>query len=160
MTTATRKHQSKSRDRSERTTQRSSRRQKSKPQHIPALERVLPYAEKQRFMVLETLREECGRELASDARFNDEEFDWTTFNAEFRRDYAHTSLKELMTYARSKYGLHTLDDVRERRASHKKVRSQRIANAGGSGNGYAVYEPDDESEPDENLDLDDFDTGE
>jgi hypothetical protein len=156
MTTATRKHQSKSHDRSERTTQRS-RHQKSKPQHIPALERVLPYAEKQRLMVLETLREECGRELASDARFNNAEFDWTTFNAEFRRDYAHASLKELMAHARSKYGLQTLDEVRERRASHKKIRSQRIANVSGSSNGYTSYESDVEVDLDENLDLDDFD---
>jgi hypothetical protein len=152
MATATRKSQTKAaRTRTEQP------RQKSKRQHTPALERVLPYAEKQRLMVLETLREECGRELANDARFNGEEFDWTQFNAEFRRDYAHVSLKQLMAYARNKYGLRTLDDVRDRRASHKKVRSQRIANAGGSSNGYAGYESDDESEMNEDFDMDDFD---
>ena len=34
------------------------------PKHTPALQRVIPYQEKVRLMVIEVLREESGRELA------------------------------------------------------------------------------------------------
>ena len=133
MITATRKSQV-AQSRMER-----SRQQVKKP-HVPALERVLPYGEKQRLMVLETLREECGRELANDARFNGEEFNWMQFNTEFRRDYAEVSFKELMGYARSKYGLRSIEEVRERRAAHKKIRAQRIAGGAGGLMGYEAIE--------------------
>ncbi len=82
-------------------------------------------------MVLEVAREEAGRELSAQARFQGKEFDWEKFNAEFRRDYNATSLKELMRYARIKFGLNNLDEIRKRRAAHKQRRRERIANGGG-----------------------------
>lgn len=44
--------------------------------HVKALDRCISYNEKLRLMVLEVLREESGRELANEARFNGGEFDW------------------------------------------------------------------------------------
>jgi hypothetical protein len=81
------------------------------PRHVPALQRVIPYQEKVRLMVIEVLREESGRELAASARFNQQEFDWEQHNAQFRTDYAETPLRELLTYARKLYGLQNLDEV-------------------------------------------------
>lgn len=94
--------------------------------HIPALERVITYQEKVHLMVIEVLREESGRELAAQARFNQEEFDWDKHNAQFRKDYADTPLGELVNYARQLYGLNNLDEIRDRRAAHKAARSKRI----------------------------------
>jgi hypothetical protein len=51
---------------------------RKEPKHTPALQRVIPYQEKVRLMVIEVLREESGRELAASARFNGQEFDWNT----------------------------------------------------------------------------------
>ena len=99
--------------------------------HTPALELVIPYQEKIRLMVLEVVREEAGRELSAAARFNSQDFDWEEFNAQFRKDYGATSLKELIRYARIKFGLNSLDEIRERRVQHKQRRRERIANAGG-----------------------------
>jgi hypothetical protein len=94
-----------------------------------ALDRVVGYQEKVRLMVLEVLREETGRELEAQSRFNDEEFDWADHNAQFRQDYADTPLNDLLIAARKFYSLKDLDAVRERRIAHKQQRSRRIANA-------------------------------
>ncbi|MBD2328402.1 hypothetical protein [Alkalinema sp. FACHB-956] len=96
------------------------------PKHTPALQRVIPYQEKVRLMVIEVLREESGRELAASARFNGQEFDWEQHNAQFRKDYAETLLRDLLTYARKLYGLQNLDEVRDRRAAHKATRTGRL----------------------------------
>jgi hypothetical protein len=96
------------------------------PKHTPALQRVIPYQEKVRLMVIEVLREESGRELAASARFNAQEFDWEQHNAQFRKDYAETLLRDLLTYARKLYGLQNLDEVRDRRAAHKATRTGRL----------------------------------
>ncbi len=96
------------------------------PKHTPALQRVIPYQEKVRLMVIEVLREESGQELAASARFNGQEFDWERHNAQFRQDYAETSLRDLLTYARKLYGLQNLDEVRDRRAAHKATRTGRL----------------------------------
>jgi hypothetical protein len=96
------------------------------PKHTPALQRVIPYQEKVRLMVIEVLREESGRELAASARFNGQEFDWEQHNAQFRKDYAETLLRDLLTYARKLYGLQNLDEVRDRRAAHKATRTERL----------------------------------
>lgn len=92
-----------------------------------ALDRVISYEDKVRLMVLEVLREESGRELAAATRFNGEEFDWELHNKEFRSDYAKTSLKELLAYARNLFGLEDLDAIRERRAAHKARRAKRMS---------------------------------
>lgn len=92
-----------------------------------ALDRVISYEDKVRLMVLEVLREESGRELAAAARFKGEEFDWELHNKEFRSDYAKTSLKELLGYARDLFGLEDLDAIRERRAAHKARRAKRMS---------------------------------
>ncbi|MBW4474598.1 MAG: hypothetical protein KME45_30115 [Stenomitos rutilans HA7619-LM2] len=94
--------------------------------HTPALQRVIPYQEKVRLMVIEVLREESGRELAASARFTGQEFDWEQHNAQFRKDYAETLLRDLLTYARKLYGLQNLDEVRDRRAAHKATRTGRL----------------------------------
>ncbi|NJO66297.1 MAG: hypothetical protein HC832_01625 [Leptolyngbyaceae cyanobacterium RM1_405_57] len=96
------------------------------PKHTPALQRVIPYQEKVRLMVIEVLREESGRELAASARFTGQEFDWEQHNAQFRKDYAETLLRDLLTYARKLYGLQNLDEVRDRRAAHKATRTGRL----------------------------------
>jgi hypothetical protein len=96
------------------------------PKHTPALQRVIPYQEKVRLMVIEVLREESGRELAASARFNGQEFDWEQHNAQFRKDYAETLLRDLLIYARKLYGLQNLDEVRDRRAAHKATRTGRL----------------------------------
>jgi hypothetical protein len=96
------------------------------PKHTPALQRVIPYQEKVRLMVIEVLREESGRELAASARFNGQEFDWEQHNAQFRQDYSGASLRELLAYARQLYGLQNLDEVRDRRAAHKATRTGRL----------------------------------
>jgi hypothetical protein len=94
-----------------------------------ALDRVIGYQDKVRLMVIEVLREETGRELEAHARFQDEAFDWAEHNAQFRRDYADTSLKELLAAARKFYGLRDLDAIRERRIAHKQQRARRLAKA-------------------------------
>ena len=91
-----------------------------------ALDRVISYEDKVRFMVLEVLREESGRELAAAARFNNEEFDWTEHNQSFRSDYSETPIKELLAHAQKLFGLEDLDAVRKRRATHKARRAERI----------------------------------
>ena len=77
----------------------------SQKTRVKALDKCISYNEKLRLMVLEVLREESGRELANEARFNDTEFDWEAHNTQFRADYSETSLKELMRAARTLYGL-------------------------------------------------------
>ena len=119
-------------------------------QHTPALELVIPYQEKVRLMVLEVVREEAGRELAAQARFKGKEFDWEKFNAQFRKDYETSSLKELMRHARIKFGLNSLDEIRSRRIAHKARRRERIANAGGFSADLS-----DESEDELELELED-----
>ena len=79
---------------------------------IKALDKCISYNDKLRLMVLEVLREESGRELASVARFNGGEFDWETHNAQFRADYSETPLKELMRASRILYGLTDMDAIR------------------------------------------------
>ena len=113
------------------TTTRKSAKSTKQRKHTPALDLVIPYQEKIRLMVLEVVREEAGRELSAAARFSNQDFDWEEFNAQFRKDYGATSLKELMRYARIKFGLNSLDEIRERRVQHKQRRRERIANAGG-----------------------------
>jgi len=93
------------------------------------LDRCMPYTEKRRLMVREVLREECGRELSGSARANGQEFDWKEFNAQFREDYETATLKELLSYCSSLYGLRDIQEIRERRAAHKQLRARRIANA-------------------------------
>ena len=126
------------------------------PKPTPALERVIPYQEKVRLMVIEVLREESGRELAASARFNAQEFDWEQHNAQFRQDYAETSLRDLLTYARKLYGLQNLDEVRDRRAAHKATRTGRL-NALNSLNATDELETEEEFEVDleEDINLDD-----
>ena len=92
------------------------------------LDKCLPYLEKLRLMLIEVLREESGRELATQARINEQEFSWASHNAQFREDYSETSLKELQAYCNSLYGLKNLQEIRERRASHKNLRSKRTNN--------------------------------
>lgn len=94
-----------------------------------ALDRVIGHQDKVRLMVIEVLREETGRELEAHAHFQDEAFDWAEHNAQFRRDYATTSLKELFTAARKFYGLSNLDAIKDRRIAHKQQRDRRLANA-------------------------------
>ncbi|HEY9864097.1 MAG TPA: hypothetical protein V6D21_07955 [Candidatus Obscuribacterales bacterium] len=100
---------------------------KSQKTYTNALDQCISYNEKLRLMVLEVLREESGRELASAARFNNHDFDWETHNAQFREDYGTTSLKELMRAAQALYGLNDIDAIRERRAKHRGIRNERIA---------------------------------
>ena len=57
-------------------------------QQTKALEKVMGYQDKVRLMVLEVLREETGRELAAQARFNQQEFDWNEHNTSFARTIA------------------------------------------------------------------------
>ncbi|MCV3217114.1 hypothetical protein OGM63_27005 [Plectonema radiosum NIES-515] len=52
-------------------------------QQTKALDQVIGYQDKVRLMVLEVLREESGRELAAQARFNQLEFDWNEHNIHF-----------------------------------------------------------------------------
>lgn len=126
------------------------------PKHTPALQRVIPYQEKVRLMVTEVLREESGRELAASARFNGQEFDWEQHNARFRKDYAETLLRDLLTYARKLYGLQNLDEVRDRRAAHKATRTGRL-NALNGLSATDDLDADEEFEVDleEDLNLDD-----
>ncbi|MEP0873875.1 hypothetical protein NDA01_29640 [Trichocoleus desertorum AS-A10] len=126
------------------------------PKHTPALERVIPNQEKVRLMVIEVLREESGRELAASARCNGQEFDWEHHNAQFRQDYAETSLRDLLTYARKLYGLQNLDEVRDRRAAHKATRTRRL-NAPNSLNATDDLDTNEEFEIDleEDNNLDD-----
>ena len=100
---------------------------KAQKAYTNALDQCISYNEKLRLMVLEVLREESGRELASAARFNNHDFDWETHNAQFREDYGTTSLKELMRAAQALYGLNDIDAIRERRAKHRGIRNERIA---------------------------------
>jgi hypothetical protein len=97
------------------------------PTRVKALDKCLSYNEKVRKMVLEVLREETGRELASSANSKGSEFDWKQHNIDFREDYSATALKELIGYCAEYYGLKTLDEIRERRQQHKETRSKRIA---------------------------------
>lgn len=99
----------------------------SQKARVKALDKCISYNEKLRLMVLEVLREESGRELANEARFNDTEFDWEAHNTQFRADYSETPLKELMRAARTLYGLTDMDAIRERRAKHRGIRNERIA---------------------------------
>lgn len=124
--------------------------------HTPALQRVIPYQEKVRLMVIEVLREESGRELAASARFNGQEFDWEQHNAQFRKDYAETLLRDLLTYARKLYGLQNLDEVRDRRAAHKATRTGRL-NALNGLSASDELDTDEEFEVDleEDINLDD-----
>ncbi|MBC6429935.1 hypothetical protein FM036_03370 [Nostoc sp. HG1] len=124
---------------------------------IPALERVTTYQEKVHLMVIEVLREESGRELAAAARFNGQEFDWDKHNSEFRKDYVNTPLKELVNYARKLYGLNNIDEIRDRRASHKAARSRRIDGLNGlSSNSDDLINDDfDQDEDDEDIEIDD-----
>lgn len=127
------------------------------PKHTPALQRVIPYQEKVRLMVIEVLREESGRELAAAARFTGQEFDWEQHNARFRQDYAETSLRDLLTYARKLYGLQNLDEVRDRRAAHKATRTGRLNALNGLNNAADELEADDEFEVEleDGINLDD-----
>jgi len=117
------------------------------PKHTPALQRVIPYQEKVRLMVIEVLREESGRELAASARFTGQEFDWEQHNAQFRKDYAETLLRDLLTYARKLYGLQNLDEVRDRRAAHKATRMGRL-------NALNGLSASDELDTDEEFEVD------
>jgi hypothetical protein len=99
----------------------------SQKTRVKALDKCINYNEKLRLMVLEVLREESGRELANEARFNDTEFDWEAHNTQFRADYSETPLKELMRAARTLYGLTDMNAIRERRAKHRGIRNERIA---------------------------------
>lgn len=125
--------------------------------HIPALERVMTYQEKVHLMVIEVLREESGRELAAAARFNGKEFDWDKHNSQFRKDYVNTPLKELVNYARLLYGLNNLDEIRDRRASHKAARSKRMDGLNSlSGNSHDLINEDfEQDEDDEDVEIDD-----
>ncbi|MFB2935563.1 aminoacyl-histidine dipeptidase [Aerosakkonemataceae cyanobacterium BLCC-F154] len=100
---------------------------KTQKAHVKALDKCINYSEKLRLMVLEVLREESGRELNNEARFNGTEFDWETHNIQFRADYSDTPLKELMRAARILYGLNDMDAIRARRAKHRGIRNERIA---------------------------------
>jgi len=108
---------------------------------VKLLDKCLPYNDKLRLMIMEVLREECGRELATQARINEQEFSWASHNAQFREDYSQASLKELLSYCSSLYGLRTLDEIRERRYSHKNLRTKRNTN-------------DIEKDDDDDIDLD------
>jgi hypothetical protein len=125
--------------------------------HIPALERVMTYQEKVHLMVVEVLREESGRELAAAARFNGQEFDWDKHNSQFRKDYVNTPLKELVNYARLLYGLNNLDEIRDRRASHKAARSKRMDGLNGLNSNSDDLTNDDfeQDEDDEDVEIDD-----
>lgn len=98
-------------------------------QQTKALDQVIGYQDKVRLMVMEVLREESGRELAAQARFNQQEFDWNEHNIQFRQDYSETAINELLAYAKRLYGLKDLDAVRERRKAHKQQRTARLAKA-------------------------------
>jgi len=108
------------------------------------LDKCMPYAEKRRLMTLEVLREECGRELSSAARANNKEFSWSEFNAQFREDYQNATLKDLVSYCSSLYGLRTWDEICERRSSHKQLRAKRTA----------ASKIDDDDMDDDDIDLD------
>lgn len=125
--------------------------------HIPALERVMTYQEKVHLMVIEVLREESGRELAAAARFNGQEFDWDKHNSQFRKDYVNTPLKELVNYARKLYGLNNLDEIRDRRASHKAARSKRMDGLNGlnSNSNDLINDDFEQDEDDEDIEIDD-----
>ncbi|MBD2199492.1 MULTISPECIES: hypothetical protein [Calothrix] len=125
--------------------------------HIPALERVMTYQEKVHLMVVEVLREESGRELAAAARFNGQEFDWDKHNSQFRKDYVNTPLKELVNYARLLYGLNNLDEIRDRRASHKAARSKRMdgLNSLNSNSNDLINDDFEQDEDDEDIEIDD-----
>ncbi|MEG3875837.1 aminoacyl-histidine dipeptidase [Microcoleus sp. herbarium7] len=121
---------------------------------IKALEKCISYNDKLRLMVLEVLREESGRELASVARFNGGQFDWETHNAQFRADYSETPLKELMRAGRILYGLTDMDAIRDRRAKHRGIRNQRLArqSSGVASSSQSVHEEVDVAD-----DIDDLD---
>ncbi|BAZ02965.1 hypothetical protein NIES37_69780 (plasmid) [Tolypothrix tenuis PCC 7101] len=125
--------------------------------HIPALERVMTYQEKVHLMVVEVLREESGRELAAAARFNGIVFDWDKHNSQFRKDYVNTPLKELVNYARRLYGLNNLDEIRDRRASHKAARFRRmdVLNSLSSNSNDLINDDFEEDEDDEDIEIDD-----
>lgn len=121
-----------------------------------ALDRCISYNEKLRLMVIEVLREESGRELQSEARFNEGEFDWDEHNLQFRADYAETPLKELMRAARSLYGLGDMDAIRERRKAHRNIRNERIARNEGRLPSSNVNDEFDDIENDDD-EIDDLD---
>ncbi|MEQ9550583.1 MAG: aminoacyl-histidine dipeptidase [Coleofasciculus sp. G3-WIS-01] len=124
----------------------------SQKTRVKALDKCISYNEKLRLMVLEVLREESGRELANEARFNDTEFDWEAHNTQFRADYSETPLKELMRAARTLYGLTDMDAIRERRAKHRGIRNERIARQN-SGTAPSLHYLDEDVDDDE---IDDF----
>jgi hypothetical protein len=128
---------------------------KAQKTHTKALDKCISYNDKLRLMVLEVLREESGRELASVARFNGGEFDWETHNAQFRADYSETPLKELMRASRILYGLTDMDAIRDRRAKHRGIRNQRLARQSSpvASSSQSVYEEVDVADDD----IDDLD---
>lgn len=129
----------------------------SKTAKLRALDRCIPYAEKVRLMVIEVLREESGRELAAEARFDGQEFDWQEHNEQFRADYKETSMKELMRAARKLYGLDDLDVIRERRKAHREKRNERVQNtiASGTANELDDYDMDEIDMDEENENEED-----
>ncbi|HAZ44439.1 MAG TPA: aminoacyl-histidine dipeptidase [Cyanobacteria bacterium UBA11369] len=126
---------------------------KTQKSHVKALDKCISYNEKLRLMVLEVLREESGRELANEARFNGGEFDWETHNAQFRADYSETPLKELMRAARTLYGLTDMDAIRDRRTKHRGIRNERIARNEVGANSSSQYL---DSDADVDDDIDDL----
>lgn len=126
---------------------------KAQKSHVKALDKCISYNEKLRLMVLEVLREESGRELANEARFNGGEFDWEAHNAQFRADYSETPLKELMRAARTLYGLSDMDAIRDRRAKHRGIRNERIARQSKGTSTHLQYLDEDADVDDDINDL-------
>ena len=126
---------------------------KTQKSHVKALDKCISYNEKLRLMVLEVLREESGRELANEARFNGGEFDWEAHNAQFRADYSETPLKELMRAARTLYGLADMNAIRDRRAKHRGIRNERIARSEIGATSKSQYLDEDADVDDEIDDL-------
>ena len=88
------------------------------------LENCLTYAEKVRLMVLEVLRQESAYEFSKKASYAGEDFNWKSYNEQFRKDYGNCQLPELMKLAKKFFGLADLDAVRQRRVEHKKRRTE------------------------------------
>jgi hypothetical protein len=129
------------------------------------LEGLLPYKERVRLSVVEFLREEAGTTTARGLlikhggdRFDAKAF-WREFNPAFREQYGNLPLNQLMRFARDKFGIESIADIKERRKAHITRRNQRIAALGGyeleyQENSNEFDNNDSSFDSDDDLDLD------
>jgi len=81
-------------------------------------------SERQYYMVLTVLLQKCGSYYARQARVNDTAFDWKIFGENFRAQYGNRSLEELLRFAKTKFGLATMDEIRAEFQAHCAKRQE------------------------------------